>query len=59
VLAGSALGFGIGKFVYHAHHRESVTEGDDGGVVKSRWPLIAPQFNRQARQYGVALTWNF
>ena len=59
VLAGSALGFGIGKFVYHAHHRESLTEDDSGEIVKSRWPLIAPQFNRQARQYGVALTWNF
>lgn len=59
VLAGSALGFGIGKFVYHAHHRESLTEDDSGETVKSRWPLIAPQFNRQAQQYGVALTWNF
>jgi len=59
VLAGSALGFGIGKFVYHAHHRESITEDDSGEIVKSRWPLIAPQFNRQAGQYGVALTWNF
>jgi len=59
VLAGSALGFGIGKFVYHAHHRESLTEDDSGEIVKSRWPLIAPQFNRQAGQYGVALTWNF
>ncbi|HEY4423559.1 MAG TPA: phosphatase PAP2 family protein [Pyrinomonadaceae bacterium] len=59
VLAGSALGFGIGKFVYHAHHRESVTEDDSGEMVKSRWPLITPQYSRQARQYGVALTWNF
>lgn len=47
VVAGSALGFGIGRFVYNAHHRES------GGLT------ITPQFNRQARQYGVALTWNF
>jgi hypothetical protein len=59
VLAGSAMGFGIGKFVYHAHHRESLTEDDNSEMVKSGWPLIAPQFNRQARQYGVALTWNF
>lgn len=59
VIAGSALGFGIGKFVYHAHHRELLKEDGDGEMVKSRWPLIAPQFNRQARQYGVALTWNF
>ena len=59
VLAGRALGFGIGKFVYHAHHRESLTEDDDSETVQSKWPLITPQFNRQARQYGVALTWNF
>ena len=57
VLAGSALGFGIGKFVYHAHHRESLTDDDSSQINK--WPVIAPQFNRQARQYGVALMWNF
>lgn len=57
VVAGSALGFGIGKYVYKAHHRESLTEDDDG--TTSKWPLIMPQYNRTARQYGVALTWNF
>jgi len=56
VVAGSALGYGIGKFVFKAHHRE--TE-EDGAITKSAWPLITPQFNRQVRQYGVALTWNF
>jgi membrane-associated phospholipid phosphatase len=56
VVAGSALGYGIGKFVFKAHHRETA---EDGAISKSAWPLIAPQFNRQARQYGVALTWNF
>jgi hypothetical protein len=58
VVAGSALGYGIGKFVFNAHHRESVV-AEDGAISKSAWPLIAPTFNRQARQYGVALTWNF
>jgi PAP2 superfamily protein len=58
VVAGSALGFGIGKFVYHAHHRESLNKDDDSGEI-TKWPLITPQFNRQARQYGVALTWAF
>jgi membrane-associated phospholipid phosphatase len=57
VLAGSALGYGIGKFVFNAHHRKSVES--DGAISKSAWPLIVPQFNRQARQYGFALTWNF
>jgi len=50
VLAGSALGFSIGKFVYKAHHREP------GESTKL---FITPQYNRQARRYGAALTWNF
>lgn len=46
VLAGSALGWGIGRYVYSARHREA--------------PLsIAPKISRAARQYGVGLTWNF
>lgn len=57
VVAGSALGYGIGKFVFKAHHRESLES--DGAISKSAWPMIMPQYNRQARQYGVALTWNF
>src|SRR4051794_7831761 len=57
VVAGSALGYGIGKFVFKTHHRESLD--DDGAITRSAWPLITPQYNRQARQYSVALTWNF
>ena len=52
VIAGSALGFGIGKYVYNAHHR-------DGSVSDSKWPMITPEYNRRAREYGVGLTWNF
>jgi len=58
VLAGSALGWGIGRYVYSAHHRDSA-DADDQTVNKSSWPSITPEFNRAARQYGVALTWNF
>ena len=50
VLAGSALGYSIGRFVYNAHHR------DPGESTKL---VITPQFSRQARRYGVALTWSF
>jgi membrane-associated phospholipid phosphatase len=57
VVAGSALGFGIGRYVFKAHHSKSLD--DDSAVTKSAWPLITPEYNRQARQYGVALTWNF
>ena len=60
VLVGSALGYGIGKYVYHAHHRKtSDAAGEDEGPTASRWPAISPGFNRRARQYGVALTWSF
>ena len=55
VVAGSAMGFGIGRYVYGAHHRES----SDGSVTRSAWPTIMPEYSRAARQYGVALTWNF
>ena len=51
VVAGSAMGFGIGKFVYNKHHRDSSSQ--------SAWPMITPQVNRQARRYGFGLTWNF
>lgn len=60
VLVGSALGYGIGQYVYHAHHRpRSDASGDDEGLTESRWPAIAPNFNRRTHQYGVAFTWSF
>jgi len=60
VLVGSALGYGIGQYVYHAHHRETSDSGDENEPLKaSRWPAIAPQYSHRARQYGVALTWSF
>jgi membrane-associated phospholipid phosphatase len=61
VLVGSAAGYGIGRYVYHTHHRKSnVSGGDEEESGKSRaWPLIAPQYDRHAREYGVALAWSF
>jgi len=62
VLVGSAMGYGIGKYVYHAHHRKSsVSAGDEPEESRSssRWPMIAPEYDRHARQYGVALAWSF
>jgi hypothetical protein len=60
VVVGSALGFGIGQYVYHAHHREISASGDEDNPDKaSRWPAITPQYGHRARQYGVALTWSF
>jgi membrane-associated phospholipid phosphatase len=61
VLVGSALGYGIGRYVYHAHHRKSSasSDEDDDGMTVSRWPAITPHYNRRQREYGVALNWSF
>jgi len=63
VLVGSAMGYGIGRYVYHAHHRKSSDSGGDEEEEShdraKRWPLIAPEYDRRARQYGVALAWSF
>ena len=57
IVAGSALGWGIGRYVYRTHHVSATS--DDQNVTKSAWPSIMPEFNRAVHQYGVALTWNF
>ena len=60
VLVGSAIGYGIGRYVYRAHHRKSsnsIDEEESG--VRHSWPLIFPQYDRRAREYGVGLAWSF
>ena len=59
VVAGSALGYVIGKYVYTTHHRTSVTTEEDGPVSSVWRPMITPQFNRAAQAYGLSLTWSF
>ena len=56
VLVGSAAGYAIGRYVYHAHHRSRSGQDD---AAQSRWPAIVPQYSRHSRQYGIGLTWNF
>ncbi len=61
VLVGSAMGYGIGRYVYKTHHIKSPDSGNDGlqSQFSKRWPMIAPEYNRQAKEYGVALAWSF
>src|SRR5205807_8921595 len=63
VLVGSAMGYVIGRYVYHAHHRKSSdSSGEEEEESRDRaklWPMIAPQYSRRAREYGIALAWNF
>lgn len=61
VLVGSAIGYGIGRYVYRTHHRKSSASG---GEEESRghsrtWPLVFPQYNRAARGIGVRIAWTF
>ena len=60
VVAGSALGYMIGKYVYTTHHRKSLDSQDDNEAVSRLWqPIITPQFNRAAHAYGLSLKWSF
>lgn len=61
VLVGSALGYGIGRYVYRTHHRRPSGSGDaEESRERSRaWPLIGPQYDRHAREYGATLAWSF
>jgi membrane-associated phospholipid phosphatase len=63
VLAGSAIGYGIGRYVYHQHHDTSLDEEtgkQTSHLLKSKFfPTIAPAFTPQSHSYGAALAWNF
>jgi membrane-associated phospholipid phosphatase len=61
VLVGSAMGYGIGRYVYHTHHRKSSVSGDEeeSSERSHARPLIAPLYSRALREYGVALAWSF
>lgn len=61
VLVGSAIGYGIGRYVYHAHHRKSPISGDEEESSERlrRRPLIAPLYSRALREYGIAVAWTF
>jgi membrane-associated phospholipid phosphatase len=69
VLVGSALGWGIGHYVYHAHHRksspsaggeeESEEESATAGGLLHHRPIVFPQYDRASRSYGVVLAWTF
>ncbi|HEV7472836.1 MAG TPA: phosphatase PAP2 family protein [Pyrinomonadaceae bacterium] len=63
VLVGSALGYGIGRYVYHKHHDPELdahNENDNNYSARSKlFPRIVPLYNARAHTYGGMLTWNF
>src|SRR6267143_2743474 len=59
VLVGSAIGYGIGRYVYRTHHDptlESITQERPRSPSKLL-PFIIPRYERAPRNYGVALVW--
>jgi len=60
VVVGSALGYGIGRYVYHAHHSTTSANSDvtDEEGTKS-YPTIVPIYSHHDSQYGVAVRWSF
>jgi len=59
ILVGSAIGFGTGRYVYHAHH-DAALDGPE--APKIRWtakllPLLAPTMGPNGQ--GISATWTF
>lgn len=62
VLVGSAIGYGIGRYVYRTHHDPSLDGGDGSvksGASSKLVPLASPIYSRAEKTYGLALAWNF
>ena len=62
VLVGSAIGYGIGRYVYHQHHDPKPGKEAGPQTLHARsklLPLIAPSYDRRGRDYGVTLVWKF
>lgn len=60
-LVGSALGYGIGRYVYYKYHDPSLdgASAQDAATHSKLLPLITPSYNSHARSYGVRLVWSF
>ena len=63
VLVGSAMGYGIGRYVYHKHHDPTLDARNGkqkNEQPRSRlFPRIVPLYYPRAHVYGGMLRWNF
>jgi len=60
VLIGSAIGFGVGRYVYHAHHDPALdgSSADKKTITASKFfPSISPRCAPAAHAYGLSLHW--
>jgi membrane-associated phospholipid phosphatase len=62
-LVGSAIGYGIGHYVYRKHHDASLDITEAPASHEREWsklfPLITPHYLRGARTYAATLVWSF
>ena len=60
VLVGGAIGYGVGRYVYHAHHDPVL---DDDSALKRKiitskfFPAVMPRYSALRRDYGLSLRW--
>lgn len=63
VVVGGALGYGIGRYVFHKRHDpelDAQNEKQHNGVTRSKlFPQIVPLYNPRPLVYGGMLSWNF
>jgi membrane-associated phospholipid phosphatase len=61
VLVGSAIGYGVGRFVYQTHHDPSLDSETAGAPVthSKLIPTVAPLYARAQHLYGARLGWSF
>ena len=66
ILVGSAMGYGVGRYVYRTHHLARSGPGNGGEEEAAlsegrskRSVFVVPIYSRMARAYGVAATWSF
>ena len=61
-LVGGAIGYGIGRFVYRAHHLKPDDSNDADKSPKKTtklMPIIIPLYNQKTHTYGGDLKWSF
>jgi membrane-associated phospholipid phosphatase len=60
ILVGSAIGYGIGRYVYYKNHDPNLDGSKAGTTQRSKLiPLVMPGYSGRSRGYGVVLAWTF
>jgi membrane-associated phospholipid phosphatase len=59
IFVGGAIGYGIGSYVYRAHHDPALdADAHQAGNRGGKWrPAVSPIFSRANREYGLSLAW--